>query len=141
MHDIVVLKIVVRMLLPLILMYAFYIQFHGGFSPGGGFQAGIIFAVGLIAYSLVNDIGSLKKNMSIFLVRIIAATGILIYSIVGVVSMFMGGRFLEYSIFTAIPEIGQKLGIILVEIGIGLTVFAVIMLIFYSFGERSDSGS
>lgn len=137
MHDIVVLRVIVRLLLPFILMYALYIQFNGSFGPGGGFQAGVIFAAAFVVYSLVNDIDSLKKIISVLAVRIIAALGILIYSLVGVVSMLMGGKFLGYSVFAEESVKGQELGIALVEIGIGLTVFAVIMLIFYSFGERS----
>ena len=139
MHDIVVLKVVVRLLLPFILVYALYIQFHGDFSSGGGFQAGIIFAAGFIVYSLVNDLASLQKIIPFLAVRIIAALGILIYAGVGVASMLMGGKFLSYSAFNSIPTEGQKLGIMLVEIGVGFVVFAVIMLIFYSFGGRSDN--
>ena len=38
------LRVVVKLLIPLILLYALYVQFHGDYSPGGGFQAGVIFA-------------------------------------------------------------------------------------------------
>jgi len=122
-------------------MYALYILFHGEVSPGGGFQAGVIFAAGFIAYSLVNDLASLQKILPHFVVRIINALGVLIYAGVGVTTMFMGGRFLGFSAFRVLPADGQKLGIMLVEVGIGMVVFSVIMLVFYSFGERSGDDS
>ena len=49
----VILRVISKMLIPVIVMFAFYTQFHGEYGPGGGFQAGIIFAVGVILYALV----------------------------------------------------------------------------------------
>ena len=141
MHEIVVLRVVVRLLLPFILMYALYILFHGELSPGGGFQAGVLFAAGFVVYSLVNDIGSLKKIVQLFIVRAVAAIGVLLYAGVGIASMLMGGRFLGYSVLSSVATDGQRLGIMLVETGIALSVFGVIMMVFYSFGERSGNDS
>ncbi len=141
MHDIIVLRTIVRLLLPLVLLYALYMQFHSEITPGGGFQAGIIFAAAFIGYSLTNDIISLQKILPLILVRIIAALGILIYAGVGVASILMGSNFLGYGALATIAVEGQKIGIILVEFGVGLTVFASIMLIFYSFALRSDHDS
>ena len=138
MND-VVLRIVVRLLLPMILMYALYIQLHGEYSPGGGFQAGVIFAAGFIVYSLVHDLDSVKKIIPPLFVRITAALGIFLYAGIGVLTMGMGGKFLDYSALHSDKLSGQNIGIMLVELGVGLTVFAVIMLIFYSFGERSNN--
>ncbi len=136
MNDHTVLKVIVRLLLPFILMYAFYVQFHGEASPGGGFQAGIIFASGFIVYSLVYDIELLKRIMPLMAVRVISALGILLYAGTGIVSIAKGGNFLDYSFLRLDNLQGQELGIMLIEIGVGMTVFSVIMLIFYSFGER-----
>ena len=35
------------------LLFALYVQFHGDYGPGGGFQAGVIVAVGVILHALV----------------------------------------------------------------------------------------
>ena len=48
-----VLRIGAKMLIPLILVFALYVQFHGESGPGGGFQAGVIFAAAFILYALV----------------------------------------------------------------------------------------
>ena len=139
MDDNTVLKIVVRLLFPFILIYALYVQLHGEFGPGGGFQSGIIFAAGFIVHSLVHNIESVKRILPLAAVRIISASGILFYAGAGVVSMAMGGKFLDYSVLLADKIQGQKLGIMIIEAGVGITVFSVIMLIFYSFGERSSN--
>ena len=103
----------------------------------GGFQSGVIFAAGFIVYSLVHDIESVKKILPLFVVQVLSIFGLLAYAGVGIVSISMGGKFLDYSVLLADKTQGQKLGIMLVELGVGITVFSVIMLIFYSFGERS----
>jgi multicomponent Na+:H+ antiporter subunit B len=139
MHEHIVLKTIVKILLPFIIMYALYVQAHGEYSPGGGFQAGIILAVGFIAYSFTHDLESLQKIMPVLLVQLLAASGVVIYAGVGVVTMLMGANFLNYSVLLLDKAQGQKLGIMVVELGVGITVFAVIMLIFYSFGGRSGN--
>ena len=139
MHDHIVLRVTVKLLLPFIIMYAFYIQAHGEYSPGGGFQAGVIFAVAFIGYSFAASLEALQKILSPLIIRILAAFGVLLYSGVGVLSLYMGGKFLEYSVLLPDNVEGQKLGIMAIELGVGITVFAVVMLIFYSFGGRSEN--
>ncbi|MEC7875393.1 MAG: MnhB domain-containing protein, partial [Pseudomonadota bacterium] len=50
MEHHLVLSIVARILIPLIMLFALYVQFHGDYGPGGGFQAGVIFASSFILY-------------------------------------------------------------------------------------------
>ena len=53
MDSYLVLRVVAKLLMPFILIYGLYVQFHGDFGPGGGFQAGVIFAAGFILYALI----------------------------------------------------------------------------------------
>ena len=53
MQHHLILRVVSKLLIPPILLFALYVQFHGDFGPGGGFQAGVIFAVAFILYGLV----------------------------------------------------------------------------------------
>ena len=39
-----IIRVVTKLIIPYILLFALYVQFHGDFGPGGGFQAGVIFA-------------------------------------------------------------------------------------------------
>ena len=59
------------------------------------------------------------------------------YGGVGVAAMLMGGKFLEYSVLLHDSVHGQELGIFIIELGVGITVFCVMIMIFYMFGERS----
>ena len=57
----VVLRVIAKMIIPVIMLFAQYVQFHGDYSPGGGFQAGVIFAAGVVLYALVYGLGNAKK--------------------------------------------------------------------------------
>jgi multicomponent Na+:H+ antiporter subunit B len=135
--DQVVLRSVVKVLIPLILLYGLYVQFHGDFGAGGGFQAGVIFATGFVLYDLVFGEGSARAVVPPGWLHRLAALGVLIYGGVGVCSLLAGRPFLDYSALAADPVDGQHLGVLLVEIGVGIAVFSVVLLIFYAFSGRS----
>lgn len=128
-----------KILIPYILLYALYVQFHGDFGPGGGFQAGVIFAAGLILYALVFGLAAVQRVMPPALVRVLIAVGVMIYGGVGVATMLLGGKFLDYAVLAHDPIHGQHYGILFVELGVGTTVTAVMVALFYSFaGRRSQ---
>jgi len=132
-----VLKVAAKLLLPFILLFGLYVQFHGDFGPGGGFQAGVIFGAGVILYALVFGVGHARDAVTPGVVRTVAALGMLLYTGVGVASMLLGANFLDYDVLATDPVAGQHLGILLVELGVGLTVASVMILLFYAFaGER-----
>ncbi|SDK19565.1 DUF4040 domain-containing protein [Microbulbifer yueqingensis] len=135
-----VLRLVAKVLIPPILIYALYVQFHGEYGPGGGFQAGVIFAVGFILYALVFGLDAVKRVAGHGVVQFLAALGVLIYGSVGLLGMATGKNFLDYSALAADPVSGQHLGIIVIELGVGITVAAVMMLVFYLFSEQLQRG-
>lgn len=135
--DEVVLKVVVKILIPLILLYGLYVQFHGDFGAGGGFQAGVIFATGFILYHLAFGEIEARKVMPTNWLPRLAALGVLIYGGVGVYALLNNKSFLDYSALAHDPVHGQHLGVLLVELGVGITVFSVILLIFYILAGRS----
>jgi len=150
MQHHIVLKVAAKLILPFILLFALYVQFHGDFGPGGGFQAGVIFGAGIILYALVFGATRARAVIAPEVVRTVAAFGVLLYTGVGVASMLLGANFLDYDVLAAHPVAGQHLGILLVELGVGLTVAAVMILLFYAFtgpgfgpgfGSGSDPGS
>jgi multicomponent Na+:H+ antiporter subunit B len=126
-----------KLLLPLILLFALYVQFHGDYGPGGGFQAGVIFSAGFILYALIYGLDDARRLMPPWLLRIGISLGVLIYAGVGLVGLFLGGNFLDYGVLDHHdPVHGQHLGILLVELGVGITVAAVMVTIFYAFAGR-----
>ena len=128
-----VLHVVSKLLIPFILLFALYVQFHGDFGPGGGFQAGVIFAAGLILYGLVFGIDKLGRVVPFGVVRGLACAGVLLYMGVGIAGMLLGGTFLDYGVLLPDPLAGQHIGILLIELGIGVTVASVMTTLFYGF--------
>lgn len=138
MHQHMILRVVSKMLIPPILLFALYVQFHGDYGPGGGFQAGVIFAAAIILYAMLFGLDTARKVVNEGYVRLLAAVGVLIYGGVGVVSMLNGGNFLNYNLLSDDPIHGQHLGILLVELGVGITVTSVMIIIFFTFSGRLD---
>ena len=136
MEDRVILRVCAKILIPFILLFALYVQFHGDYGPGGGFQAGVIFAAGFILYALIFGLDTAKRVLPLRFVWFCGALGVWIYAGVGVVTLIMGGDYLDYSVLRHDPEHGQELGILLVELGVLTTVFGVMVAIFYAFAGR-----
>lgn len=135
MEHHLVLRVIAKLLIPLILLFALYVQFHGEYGPGGGFQAGVIFASGFILYALIYGIETLRKVVPLSLLRIVSALGLLLYIGTGLAGILLGGNFLDYNVLAADPVAGQHLGILLIELGVGSTVAAVMLMMFYVFAR------
>jgi len=137
-HHHLILRVVVRLLVGTIMLYALYVQFHGDFSPGGGFQAGVIMAVGFIIYGLVFGLKEVQQVLPRWVVHKMVALGVLIYAGTGVVTLLMGYTFLDYgAFFPEHPSHGQHWGIFSVEFGVGITVTGVMIAIYYAFASRT----
>jgi multicomponent Na+:H+ antiporter subunit B len=132
----VVLRVVAKLLIAPILLFALYVQFHGDFGPGGGFQAGVIFGAGFILYALIYGVENAQRVAPPDVIRILVALGVLIFAGVGVLNLLQGGNYLDYDVMAADPVAGQHYGILLVELGVGVTVAAVMMTIFFAFAGR-----
>lgn len=130
-----ILRISARLLLPVILLFALYVQFHGEYGPGGGFQAGVIFAAGFILYGLVFGMGNVRSVAPTKVIRIMCAVGLGLYIGVGLFGIFLGGNFLDYNVLAHDPVHGQHYGIILIELGVGITVAASMISLFYAYAK------
>ncbi len=130
-------RVVAKLLIPYILLFALYVQFHGDYGPGGGFQAGVIFAAAFILYGIVFGLRSARRVAPPTMVETLIAVGLLIFAGTGVAAMFAGGNFLDYGAFNHHdPSHGQHLGLLIIELGVGVTVASVMVLVFYSFAGR-----
>jgi multicomponent Na+:H+ antiporter subunit B len=136
MRTQVVLRVVAKLLIPFILLFALYVQFHGDSGPGGGFQAGVIIAAAVIFYALIFGLPTAKRLAPEWLVETMIALGVLIYAGVGVEGLLLGGNFLDYFVLSHNPVSGQHTGIFLVELGVCITVAGVMLMIFYLFAGR-----
>ncbi len=136
MPNDLVMRIVAKLLIPFILVFALYVQFHGDYGPGGGFQAGVIFAAAFILYSLIFGIEATRDVVPVRWLKVLSAGGVLIYGGVGVVGLLLGGNYLDYNVLSDDPVAGQHLGILLVEAGVGITVASTMLIIYYAFAGR-----
>jgi multicomponent Na+:H+ antiporter subunit B len=137
MDSYLVLRVVAKLLMPFIMLFALYVQFHGDFGPGGGFQAGVIFAAGFILYALIFGLKNAATVIPVGVLRFGIALGVLLYAGVGVFNLLIGGNYLDYSGMGENSVSGQLLGILLVELGVGITVTSVMVMVFFTFaGHR-----
>mgnify|MGYP003979293379 CR=1 FL=1 len=139
MRHHLVLRVVAKFLIPLIMLFGLYVQFHGDYGPGGGFQAGVIFGSAFILYALIFGLENARKVVPEGYLLALVSAGLLLYVGVGYAAMFKGGNFLDYGVLASDFVAGQHLGILLVELGVGITVGAVMIVIFFAFSGRGDS--
>lgn len=138
MEHSLVLRVTARFLLPIVFLYAFYVQFHGDYSPGGGFQAGVIFSSGVLLYALVFGLDKTADAITNRALVSASCFGVLLYTGTGIVSLINGGNFLDYGLLADNRVAGQHIGIIVIELGVGITVASVMLLIFFTFARRID---
>ena len=136
MTDNLVLRVIAKLLIPLILLFALYVQMHGDYGPGGGFQAGVIFGSGFVLYGLVFGLPAARRVAPPQFLVALACLGVLLYAGVGFAGMIGGGNFLEYGALARDPTHGNHIGIIIIEIGIGVAVAAVMTIVFYVLAEQ-----
>jgi len=132
MNNHMILRVVGKFLIPYIMLFGLYVQFHGDF------QAGVIFASAFVIHTLLFGVRETQKIAPEWILKAVSSAGVLLYAGVGVASLFLGANYLDYDVLGAYPVAGQHLGIILVEFGVGLTVASVIMLIFFTFAARGE---
>ncbi|WP_376695033.1 Na(+)/H(+) antiporter subunit B [Wenzhouxiangella sp. EGI_FJ10305] len=131
-----ILRIVARFLIPLIMLFGLYIQFHGDYSPGGGFQAGVVFAAAWILFVLIYGLEAALKVIPERAMFVLMLLGVLLYAAVGVAGVLLGGHFLDFYPLLPGKHAAQQFGIITVELGVGVTVATVMMLVFTQFARR-----
>ncbi len=135
-----IIKTVCRILIPFIQIYAMYVVAHGDFSPGGGFQGGVIFGSSLILLAISYDLKTLVQRIKEKVLGIYAALGVLIYVGIGALCLAMGGNFLDYSALAPLvpgdPHHIRALGMLGVEIGVGIAVTAVMVIIYINIASR-----
>ncbi len=136
-HDLIP-RTVGRLLIPFILLFGLYVQFHGEYGPGGGFQAGAFIAAAVILFALLEGEERALKVISQRVLLGLMAGGAVLYTGVGIAGMLLGGNFLDYSVLNDNPVKGQQYGIILIEAGVGLTVTGVLLAIFHAFAARQS---
>ncbi len=131
-----VLRVLAKLLIPFVLLFALYVQFHGDFGPGGGFQAGVITAAAVIFYAIIYGLPAARRFAPDWIIESMVAAGVLVYGGVGVFGILLGGNYLDYFVLAHDSVHGQERGIFWVEAGVAITVSGVMLKIFYMFAGR-----
>lgn len=134
-----ILRVAAKLILPFMLLFALYVQFHGDYGAGGGFQAGAIAGAAIILYALVFGLAAARRIVTPALVETMVPLGVFIYAAVGVVGWLTGGNYLEYNHLAHDQVHGQEWGVFLVELGVFVTVSSTMVAIFYAFAGRGRS--
>jgi multicomponent Na+:H+ antiporter subunit B len=144
-HDLIV-KTGSRLIVPLSQIFALYVIAHGHHSPGGGFQGGVILGASIILFAISNNLRSSLTWISEKLAVLLCGLGVFIYAGTGALCAFLGSNYLDYSALSQIlgvdPVTARSHGILMVEIGVGISVMAVMVLLYYNLASagRHDEG-
>jgi len=130
-----IIQTICRLLAPFMQLFALYVVAHGHHSPGGGFQGGVILGASFILLALAYDLDFVLKRLNEKWTLILANVGVLIYASIGALALLLGGNFLDYSVLSRIlpattPVMARSHGMLGVEIGVAITVMAIMVLIY-----------
>ena len=141
-HEDIIIESLARFLAPFIQAFALYVLFLGHYSPGGGFQGGVLMAASFILLVIAYDIKEGKRRFTEKFNIVLNGTGVLVYSGIGLLCLILGGNYLDYSQLAAIlpvgPEEARSLGILGVEIGVEITVAAIMVSIFLDLASAGE---
>jgi len=129
--DSVFLHTVAKAIVPLIQIFAFYVITHGHYSPGGGFQGGVMLAASIILLRVTMGEESFKRFPE-SAGLILATLGALGFAFIGFLPQLSGGNFLEYGL--AVPGMDpvtlRYWGIFFAEVFIGFLVWGALVAIY-----------
>jgi multicomponent Na+:H+ antiporter subunit B len=141
-----IIKTSIRLLVPFIQLFGLYVIVHGHYSPGGGFQGGVILGAAFILLALAFDMKTSQEYMTIKANAIMGNAGAALFVGVGALCAIFGGLFLDYSALDVLIPMGpiewRSFGIFLVEVGVGLAVMSIMVLLYWnlSSGGTMDEG-
>ncbi len=146
-HDSLILHFIVRVfMVPFIFLFGMYVLIHGEASPGGGFQGGAIVAAAIILGRLTLGHDHAGNRFPTRLLIWLASIGVGIYLVAGIVPLFFGANYLDYSQlpvgwFNDVAQhhrTGRAMGIFIVEIGVFVAVLSTLVILYDYLTERSQ---
>jgi len=125
---------------PFLQLFGLYVIAHGHYSPGGGFQGGVILGASIILLAISHDLRTAIGRMSERVHTILCAVGVFIFAGTGALCLVLGFNFLDYGALASIlyvdPVTARSHGILIVEIGVGLAVMATMIWIYNNISSK-----
>jgi len=138
----VIIQTAVRLMLPFIQLFGLYVIVHGHYSPGGGFQGGVILGASFILTAVAFDLKTSLRRLSERVDTVLGNVGALIFVGTGVLCALLGGLFLDYSALANVipldPVEWRSLGIFIVEVGVGLAVMSIMASLYWDLSSRGE---
>ncbi len=137
-----IIQTAVRMMVPFIQLFGLYVIVHGHYSPGGGFQGGVILGASFVVLALAFDQKFSMQYMSETVNGVFANLGALIFTGTAALCALFGGLFLDYSALDTLLPMGpiewRSFGIFIVEVGVGLAVMSIMAGLFWVLGSKGE---
>lgn len=137
-----IIQTAVRIMVPFIQLFGLYVIVHGHYSPGGGFQGGVVLGASFVLLALAFDQKFSMKYMSEKANGVLGNIGALIYTGTAALCAIFGGLFLDYSALDKLIPLGpvgwRSFGIFIVEVGVGLAVMSIMAALFWVLGSNGD---
>ncbi len=137
-----IIEVAVRTMIPFIQLFGLYVIAHGHYSPGGGFQGGVVLGASFILMAIAFDLKTSLRFFSLRANAVMASSGVFIYTGTGVLCALLGGLFLDYSAMDALLALGpvewRSMGVFIVELGVGLAVTAIMASLFWDLSSGGD---
>jgi multicomponent Na+:H+ antiporter subunit B len=124
-----------HLLVPLVAslqLFAVYVVMHGHYSPGGGFQGGVLLACAWILPRLVHGDPPEAPDRGAARGMAVSAIGVLIFAGIGALPMLRGAVIMDYAALPLPVEAAERraLGILGIEVGVTLAVAGAVLGIF-----------
>lgn len=132
----VILSTASKYLLPLLLIFSFFLLLRGHNEPGGGFVGGLVAAAAYALYFIGNGVDEAEKLLKVEPIKLIA-TGLFIALISTVPALFVGEDFMTgIWLKTNFPVIGKIGTPLIFDVGVYLLVLGIALKIIFSLAEE-----
>jgi multicomponent Na+:H+ antiporter subunit B len=136
MKNSIILSTAVKYLIPLLLIFSFFLLLRGHNEPGGGFVGGLIAASAYALFTIANSVDEAKKFLKAEPLMLITI-GLSIALISGLISLFAGEIFMTgIWLKNEIPVIGKIGTPLLFDLGVYFLVLGIVTKIIFSLAEE-----
>lgn len=136
MRDSIILSTAVKYLIPLLLIFSFFLLLRGHNEPGGGFVGGLIAAAAYALFTIANGVEDAKKFLRIEPLFLIAI-GLSLALISGLISLFYGEIFMTgLWMKNEVPVIGKIGTPFLFDVGVYFLVLGIVTKIIFALAEE-----
>jgi multicomponent Na+:H+ antiporter subunit B len=131
-----ILQTAVRVLMPLLLLFAVFLLIRGHSQPGGGFVGGLVVAASFILYSIAFGVDAARRALLVGPSTLLGV-GLLVAFVSGLPGLVIGQPFMT-AIWTTVMTGSTALHVgtpLVFDIGVFLAVTGVVLTIVFTLAE------